>query len=192
LGDKSSVNLRGEFHTENVTAFDEISEPQNRSDGAMDMDSEDQKLISETPTEKIQTSDKDTDGQAVHGVAEDVSQPPKVLAPEIDQEEHASALDMDALYPIFWGLQANFSAPTRLFDPEHFASFRAGLEATLTIFQRVNTDLENRGMAKGLEEPRRGPKRKRIGDVSEMTNSFNPKYLTSRDLFELEVIYGEQ
>jgi THO complex subunit 1 len=158
----------------------------------MNVDSEDQKLISETPAERIQTSDKDADGQTVHGAAEDASQPPKVLVPEIDQEEHASVLDMDALYPIFWGLQANFSAPTRLFDPEHFASFRAGLEATLTIFQRVNTDLENRGMVKGLEEPRRGPKRKRVGDVSEMTNSFNPKYLTSRDLFELEVICGEQ
>lgn len=157
----------------------------------MDVDSEDQKLISETPTEKLQPSDKDTNGQVVHSVAEDVLQPPKVLTPNMNQEGHAPALDMDALYPIFWGLQANFSAPTRLFDPEHFASFRGGLEATLAIFQRVNTDLENRGMSKGSEEPRRGPKRKRLGDVGETTNSFNPKYLTSRDLFELEVIYRE-
>ena len=157
----------------------------------MDVDSKDQKLIPENSIEESQTSDKDTNGQAMQDVAEDVLQPPKVLTPNMNQEEHASGLDMDALYPIFWGLQANFSSPTSLFDSEHFASFRAGLEATLTIFQRVNTDLENRGMAKGLEEPRRGPKRKRVGDVGEMTNSFNPKYLTSRDLFELEVIYDE-
>jgi THO complex subunit 1 len=179
--------LRGEYHTENVTTFDEISEPQNRSDGAMDVDSEDQTLVSEIPTKKLQTSEKDTNGQAVHLVAEE----PKALAPNTNQGGPASALDMDALYPVFWGLQTNFSAPTRLFDPEHFASFRTGLEATLALFQRVNTDLENRGMTKGFEDPRRGLKRKRVGDVGEMTNSFNPKYLTSRDLFELEVIYGE-
>lgn len=97
-------------------------------------------------------------------------------------------LDMDTLYQLFWGLQAHFSAPTRLFNAENFATFKFGIEATLANFGKVSADLQERGMSKGTEDPRRGLKRKRNGDPSDVTNNFNPKYLTSRDLFELEVI----
>lgn len=105
------------------------------------------------------------------------------------QIEKTDELDMDALYPVFWGLQAHFSAPTQLFDAEKFASFKSGIEATLTSFRKVSADLQGRGMSKGTEDSRRGLKRKRNGDPSGVTNNFNPKYLTSRDLFELEVTF---
>jgi THO complex subunit 1 len=37
------------------------------------------------------------------------------------------------------------------------------------------------------EEGKRGMKRKRSQCEDDLANAFNPKYLTSRDLFELEV-----
>ncbi|KAL4937408.1 THO complex, subunit THOC1, partial [Aspergillus oleicola] len=90
------------------------------------------------------------------------------------------------LYTIFWGLQAYFSAPTRVFDPQHFATFKTGLESTLSVFRTVNTDLETSN-SKTQEEIRKSNKRKRTADGPEIASSFNPKYLTSRELFDLEV-----
>jgi hypothetical protein len=41
--------------------------------------------------------------------------------------------------------------------------------------------------AKTVDETRRNLKRKRDGEDVEISNTFNPKYLTSRELFDLEV-----
>ncbi|OJD18116.1 hypothetical protein AJ78_01834 [Emergomyces pasteurianus Ep9510] len=186
LGDRSSVNLRGEFHTENVTIFDELPKAQEDSETLMDVDAPDKGITADTKTESVQATEQQPNGQAVHGVTDESQQSLKSATKITHELEPSTALSMDDLYPIFWSLQINFSSPTTLFDPAKFTAFKAGLEASLSIFQRVNTDMEAR-MTKGSEEARRGPKRRRIGDGTEMTNSFNPKYLTSRDLFELEV-----
>ena len=95
--------------------------------------------------------------------------------------------DLDTLYPLFWALQDNFSTPTRLFDVSNFQEFKAGLESTLHKFKDVHNNLEVRGATRVSDEARRGTKRKRGGPADELSSSFNPKYLTSRDLFELEV-----
>ncbi|KAJ9299271.1 hypothetical protein DTO271G3_2893 [Paecilomyces variotii] len=164
LGDKSSVNLRGEYHTENVTTFDEVSREAQK----------------EKPEEESAAAKEEKAGDTV-----DATTKPSDAKKEKDAGKEP--VDLDTLYPIFWGLQATFSAPTRLFDPGHFASFKNGLEATLSTFKRTNTELDPRSGAKGSDEARRGTKRKRTTDGSEVTNSFNPKYLTSRDLFSLEI-----
>jgi THO complex subunit 1 len=96
------------------------------------------------------------------------------------------SLNLDTLYPIFWGLQAYFSSPTKIFDAQHFAAFKSGLEATLNAFRTVNTELETSN-SKTQEELRKSTKRKRTADGPEIASSFNPKYLTSRELFDLEV-----
>lgn len=186
LGDRSSVNLRGEFHTENVTTFDELPKAQEGSETPMDLDAPEKEITTDTKTESAQVTEQQPSGQAVHGAADEGQQGSKPATKKAHEPEPSSAPSMDDLYPIFWSLQTNFSSPTTLFDPANFAAFKAGLEASLSTFQKVNTDMEVR-MTKGSEEARRGPKRRRIGDGTEMTNSFNPKYLTSRDLFELEV-----
>lgn len=111
---------------------------------------------------------------------------PKVIISQ-DESVEGKANDLNKLYPMFWGLQAYFSAPTRIFDPQHFTTFRTGLEATLSAFKSVNTDLESSGTGKTSEELRKSSKRKRTADGQEIASSFNPKYLTSRDLFDLEV-----
>lgn len=95
--------------------------------------------------------------------------------------------NLDTLYPLFWALQDSFSTPTKLFDSSNFQNFKLGLESTLYKFKDVHNDLEVRGATKASDEAKRGTKRKRGGSTDEISSSFNPKYLTSRDLFELEV-----
>ena len=135
---------------------------------------------------------EDQEGEEAPPVEEDKEttqgdvQPPKVVVTK-DDKKTDKGVDLDALYPMFWGLQAYFSAPTKCFDPQHFATFKSGLESTLAAFKDVNTDLEAQSNSKVAEELRKSTKRKRSTDGTEVASSFNPKYLTSRDLFDLEV-----
>ena len=104
-----------------------------------------------------------------------------------EKQEEEEGVDLNKLYPMFWSLQAYFSAPTKVFDPQYFASFKAGLEATLSIFRGIKTEDEGHTNSKALEDMRRATKRRRTSDGQEFSAKFNPKYLTSRDLFGLEV-----
>ncbi|CRG92773.1 THO complex subunit 1 [Talaromyces islandicus] len=180
LGDKSSVNLRGEFHTENVTNFDEIAK---KPDGdAMEVEpTETGEQTAETESQATQAPQ--TEGGEANETANE-RKTDSIPAPDAKEEK---TIDLDALYPIFWGLQGFFSSPTRLFDSQNFSNFRSGLETTLKTFKLLNTDIDTRSCTKAPEEVRRGLKRKRNGDGVEISNSFNPKYLTSRELFDLEV-----
>ena len=105
----------------------------------------------------------------------------------ITPKDPPESVDIDSLYPIFWSLQQYFSNPTKLFDADDFGTFRAGLRLTLIKFKEAQATLDSRGTAKVTEESRRGIKRKRVEGDEEFASGFNPKYLTSRDLFELEV-----
>lgn len=179
LGDKSSVNLRGEFHTENVTTFDELAKSTAENDDG-DTSMTDGNDGSVTPDEQQDQGNKD-DG----ATSDTDSRVPKVVVSRGRKEKPKEKVDLDALYPVFWSLQSYFSSPSKMFDAERFASFKTGLEATLHAFKNIKTDLGNQGPARS-EEAARSHKRKR-GDEAEVGTSFNPKYLTSRDLFDLEV-----
>jgi THO complex subunit 1 len=102
LGDKSSVNLRGEFHSENVTTFDDIA-----------------KQFTEPPsqdTTMTEGTEDVTPGDAETGQTESPSEPgarvPKVVVSGGHEKKSNSKedVDLDALYPVFWSLQAYFSA----------------------------------------------------------------------------------
>jgi THO complex subunit 1 len=175
LGDKSSVNLRGEYHTENVTTFDKLA-PKESDAEKMDVDSDANSKA--TPT----TSNSMTNGVASAGkpVEESSSGSKGVTFSKIEP------MSADELYPIFWSLQESFNQPKKLFNAAHFSGFRAGLEATMTMFKSVQTDMNGRPV-RVAEEGKRGTKRKRSQGEDDLANAFNPKYLTSRDLFELEV-----
>lgn len=181
LGDKSSVNLRGEYHVENVTTYDETP-----ADGGVE------KMEVDDAETKTETAAADANGK----------QPP--TGPAADEKPKT---DFAALYPIFWSLQASFSQPKKLFDPTHFAQFKAGMDASLAAFQQISSQ-DNSRKQRQLDESRRGVKRKRDKEEKEMkevketkevkpsedkdeedelADTYNPKYLTSRDLFELEV-----
>lgn len=172
LGDKSSVNLRGEFHTENVTSFDAV--PQKELDPeSMEVDSDARKTP--IPTLKV-SSTAASAGKTADGTNGSAKGP----------SSSKPTMSVDELYPVFWSLQQSFSQPKRLFDKEHFATFKSGLESTMIMFNYVQSESHGR-TTKSIDENKRGVKRKRGQGDDDLANAFNPKYLTSRDLFELEV-----
>ncbi|SPO00557.1 related to nuclear matrix protein p84 [Cephalotrichum gorgonifer] len=164
LGDKSSVNLRGEYHVENVTTFDK-PEPKEGEPAveAMEVDSE--------------------------AVTKEREQKQSLKAVTFDSRKTGGGggepLNADELYPVFWSLQDSFSQPKKLFDAAYFARFRGAMETTMTAFRALQA--ENSRQSKTTEEARRNLKRKREEGDEDLANAFNPKYLTSRDLFELEI-----
>ncbi|KJR82324.1 THO complex subunit 1 [Sporothrix schenckii 1099-18] len=184
LGDKSSVNLRGEYHVENVTTYDETP------------------VTAEAETPAGKTGEEDGGAEKMD-VDEAATATP--TGPAADQKPRT---DFTALYPVFWSLQTSFSQPKKLFDPDHFSKFKAGMEATLATFQQISSQ-DNSRKQRQLDESRRGVKRKRDkeerelrelkeakgtredtkdieDEQDELADTYNPKYLTSRDLFELE------
>jgi THO complex subunit 1 len=163
------VNLRGEYHVENVTTFDALP------------------VKEVTPeTMEVDSEIKDTK-QAPNGITKKTSEEPGTATKGVSFSKPEKALSADTLYPIFWALQQNFSQPKRLFDPANFAEFKTGLEVTITMFRTVQAETMGRP-SKATEESKRGTKRKRGQGDDDLANAFNPKYLTSRDLFELEVL----
>ena len=186
LGDRSSVNLRGEYHVENVTVYEQLP-PKSEAelDDAMDIDREDgtreiedgAKKAGQEPATKQENGSGEQNGASSKTVKFDAQ----------EEKPQESAQDMHTLYPVFWSLQVNFSTPTRLFEETNLQRFRNGLEATMRKFREVHQELQARGTSKLPDENKRGVKRKRIGQKDELSSSFNPKYLTSRDLFDLEV-----
>lgn len=150
LGDKSSVNLRGEYHVENITTYEQgTADDDFRM--ALDGPDEQPKELSES-----KTTPKSTDAK---------------------KEDKEKPLPTDVLYPLFWSLQEYFSQPKKLFETTSLSSFKESLAATMNVFQTVHND------------SKRSLKRKReTGEEDESFNTFNPKYLTSKDLFDLEVV----
>ncbi|KAL8953932.1 MAG: hypothetical protein Q9222_000219 [Ikaeria aurantiellina] len=191
LGDRSSVNLRGEYHVENVTVFENTPDDQSDGlDGTMDVDVD----SSSAKNEKAPVSDVAITAEDEHKSQNTQSMDPPSKSVKFDaQEEKLSEPEpgTDTLYPIFWSLQDVFSQPTRLFDSQNFQSFKSGLELTIRKFKAVQQQQQSRGTSKlSSSEPHRPLKRKRGSmepDQQDLASSFNPRYLTSRDLFSLEI-----
>ena len=185
LGDKSSVNLRGEYHVQNVTSFEDSevqmqdttsqeAETQGKSNGDNDVAMGGDVLPMAGAT--AENTAVEASGGANEAVSTDGKHNPLI--------QH---VDYDRLYPIFWSLQTYFSNPPLLFDSDHLQKFRTGIEMTLAGFKELNKDISSPATLKALEDSRRGVKRKRVEGDEHVGSNFNPKYLTSRDLFKLEV-----
>ncbi len=186
LGDRSSVNLRGEYHVENVTGYEDLSpkiEAKVDDDMEVEPKKDDEAIEKESGNEGvIVTADQ------VKAAPEQVGQPSKTVKFDAKDEKPQEVVpDMDTLYPIFWSLQEDFSTPTRLFEESNLQAFRSGLETTIRKFKQVQEELKGRGATKLPDDRNRGVKRKRNGQEDQLSSSFNPKYLTSRDLFDLEI-----
>jgi THO complex subunit 1 len=164
MGDKGTVNLRGSYHTENVTTWEEITpKSEDQTPEKMDLDTKEDAIV------------KPVLGAGTKAVSFD----PK------DKSSSQKPLEPDALYPIFWSLQDYFCQPLKLFDTQNMAKFKAGLEATLVAFESVAQGQRNPQTIDDTKDVSR--KRKRFEVDSSESGNFNPKYLTSRDLFELEM-----
>ncbi|CAK7221053.1 hypothetical protein SCUCBS95973_004365 [Sporothrix curviconia] len=175
LGDKSSVNLRGEYHVENVTTYDKTPAKAavEEEDGAVE------KMEVDDGPEKPEKPEKEDAGKKSSG--KDKKQPPT---------------DFAAFYPVFWSLQESFSQPKKLFEAAQFSQFKAGMDASLAALRQISSQDDSR-KSRQLDESKRGAKRKRDKEEAEakeskadkedeLADTYNPKYLTSRDLFELE------
>ncbi|RDW89589.1 hypothetical protein BP6252_01621 [Coleophoma cylindrospora] len=165
LGERSTVNLRGEYHTENVTTF-EVLPPADSSAGTeaeqMDLDEESAAKPASKPIPSIQ-------------------EPPST-ARGVTFSKTDAPMSADELYPIFWSLQTYLNQPKKLFNQTSFGAFKTGIEATMAMFKSPQINHNGRS-----DESKRGTKRKRSQSDDDLANAFNPKYLTSRDLFELEI-----
>ena len=181
LGDKSSVNLRGEFHTENITTYEKsVAVPGEVSDQGLETD-QDRPLEKKDALEPRETERSLQDVDSIEQIVNFNEHGEEVRPVGLESSDEPD------LYPIFWALQETFSAPTRVFDDVQFDAFRKGLEATISRFQSVQQELQARGTTKLQLDSVAGSKRKRADIDDSMSNSINPKYLTSRDLFDLEI-----
>ena len=180
------MNLRGEYHVENVTVFeDSPPRAQLKPQVGMELDQEEEKEANEHDLVKPEIGSLAEPTKAASETPANSSKAVKFDAQDENSKEKPA--DMDTLYPIFWSLQEDFSNPTRLFADNNLQNFQKGLAFTLVKFKEVQQDLQARGTSKLLDDGKRGVKRKRSGQEDELSSSFNPKYLTSRDLFDLEV-----
>ena len=186
LGDRSSVNLRGEYHVENVTVFeDSPPRAQLKPQDDMELDQEEKNGANEHDSVATEAASL---VEPITAISEAPANPLKAVKFDAqDEKSKEKPADMGTLYPIFWSLQEDFSNPTRLFDDNNLQKFQRGLAFTLVKFKEVQQDLQARGTSKLPDDGKRGLKRKRSGQEDELSSSFNPKYLTSRDLFDLEV-----
>ena len=186
LGDRSSVNLRGEYHVENVTAFEELppkSEP--KPEDGMELDTKEGAVSEHKDAEQDDATVTEEPLKMESGSTWALSK--TVKFDSLDESLRDGEHDLDALYPIFWSLQENFSTPTILFDDAKLQALKSGLNSTMQTFKGIQQELQARGTSKLPDESKRGMKRKRNGIEDDFSGSFNPKYLTSRDLFDLEV-----
>ena len=184
FGDRSSVNLRGEFHVANTTSFDQITAQTVQDSDAMEIDKT-QEQTEEASTEAKTTITLTEPAQGGHSstaLAE-----PRTVKVDENKDEQDQALDYDALYPIFWSLQEYFCKPNSLFELQNLTIFKSALEATLRKFKDVHKESDSGSTAAHGEETKQSMKRKWQGDEETSKAAFNPKYLTSRDLFELEI-----
>ncbi|KAF8442570.1 THO complex subunit 1 transcription elongation factor-domain-containing protein [Kalaharituber pfeilii] len=180
LGERSGVNLRGEFNVENTTSFDQI--PPAINDEKMDVDQEIGVTGMAEGGDVVREEEaKSTDDSTKVGKAV-TFETPASQQQKVDQE----VLSADALYPIFWALQNYFSNPTKLFLKESFETFKAGLAATMAKFKAVDEEQSKQGRQQGMQM-RRGEEKRKRGSDEDLAAHFNPKYLTSRELFELEL-----
>jgi THO complex subunit 1 len=163
LGDRSSVNLRGNFHVENVTTFEDFLKETRVAQEHMEIDDTSRDIAVKAETKSILSAVKP--GEA-----------------NVRKEEETQTMDIDTLYPVFWSLQHSFSNPPLLFEESHFKQFQKTLEATLAKFKEVPKVLQT-----GESDGKLGTNTRSGDDYDAFASAFNPKYLTSRDLFRLEV-----
>ncbi|KAL8715036.1 MAG: hypothetical protein Q9220_000993 [cf. Caloplaca sp. 1 TL-2023] len=191
LGDRSSVNLRGEYHVENVTVFEKTPDKQTGgSESTMDIDGE--SGPAENEKAPVSGDTNTTKGDAKSQNTQSTDLPAKSVKFDAQEDKPPEPEpDTDILYPIFWSLQDVFSQPTRLFNTQTFQSFKSGLELTIRKFKAVQQQQQSRGTSKLPSSDLHRPLKRKRGstepDQQTLASSFNPRYLTSRDLFSLEI-----
>ena len=196
LGDKSAVNLRGEFHTENTTTFDPPEDKDEPMDGVkneqepqsngVDVEGEDKEQHSTeggqesaTKTTNVNASQKEPEQKSEDQMNSASAQNKTATDSKAEDAKKNDIPNSQELYADFWSLQNLFSNPQKAFDTDALSRFKRSLEITIKKF---------RATPKVPRVSTQSRKRKRNEDsISKFASAFNPKYLTSRDLFDLEL-----
>ncbi|KAH7927255.1 UDP-glucose 4-epimerase [Leucogyrophana mollusca] len=163
LGERSGVNLRGEYGP----MWERVKDAENKDEDIV-MDSV---KASESSGDKMEVDEVKT---------------------ETDTKKAPTGGDdkKDGFYTIFWSLQLPFSRPPLFASTGTFEEFKEAVDKVLPVIKEASSKerlmMGNRsasGVAGSL-------KRKRESDIREETNNsdyFFAKFLTSPDLLELEI-----
>ncbi|KAF3901915.1 hypothetical protein ABW21_db0205666 [Orbilia brochopaga] len=170
LSERSGVNLRGEFHVDNKTTFDSDEENSQRTLTAHDVQKEQELAQADSQT-------PDAYGDAMEVTPSDAS---------------LTADTYLKLYTTLWSTQHDFVEPQRLFQKPNLDNFKASLDTVIKAF-KASIDEHGHNLPSATLEIKRGIKRKRGSeDTQAELNNYNPKYLTSRELFDLEACPSSQ
>ncbi|KAG9320847.1 hypothetical protein KVV02_001859 [Mortierella alpina] len=184
LTERSGVNLRGDFNTENVTL----------------VENEDVTIVPElTSTPQQPQKDEGSQGSAAESMEVDN-----------DQRKSETSKKESAFYTEFWGLQAFFSNPATLVNSrENMDKLQQGMEHALAKFTEVK-EAEQRSRGQRLKELTKGPKSAESSEAEPYATlngtvkgvkrkhshhkesdaaptAYFPKFLTSPKLLQLEM-----
>ncbi|KAG0360745.1 hypothetical protein BGZ54_009394, partial [Gamsiella multidivaricata] len=196
LTERSGVNLRGDFNTENVTLIE----------------GDDVTVVPDF-TVSPPESQKDTESSVPGGESMDVDKdPPK-------GQDNEQAKKSRAFYTEFWGLQAFFcNPPTLISSPDNLTKLQRGIEHTLERFAAVEESEQKMRGQRAVSESSEGKptdatsgasesstsqvmdqtakssgsvttKRKQTQNTETIpeTTTYFPKFLTSPKLLQLEI-----
>ncbi|KAF9217152.1 hypothetical protein CPC16_006012 [Podila verticillata] len=177
LGERSGVNLKGDYNVDNVTPIE----------------SDDVSVVPDlTPT--ASSSSLDDNGQIPAAESMDVD--------EVADGQTATKADSD-FYKEFWGLQRYFNNPTTLANsPDNMSKLKKGVEDTLARFSEVVRDERRRRPSletsddKSLEQsiqsadhPTRSKRKHDQFQTEDILPTIHfPKFLTSPQLLRLEIV----
>jgi THO complex subunit 1 len=147
ISEKSGLNIRGTFNTENVTTYEELV-------GSLDADGD----------EDVRDEDENASSQRA--------------------EEEAN----DVLYAKFWSIQSVFAEPTLVFNQEKLDDFKGKITEVIQVLKKRPRDGGggNRGRFQ-KRKWRNGEAFSEAEDNNEDEDVFVPKWMTRRDLFELQL-----
>ncbi|KAG2022699.1 UDP-glucose epimerase [Coprinopsis cinerea AmutBmut pab1-1] len=164
LGERSGVNLRGEYGpTWEGVKYSDKEKVVSSEDEDVEMAPADE---SQTQDDKMQVDTKE-------------SQP----APQTAAEKR------EDFYNTFWSLQLYFSKPTEFANKGALEDFRASINKVIPVIKEATAKERAMMGSRNLTGPGAGLKRKREPEAEEsnVTEYFFAKFLTSPELLDLEI-----
>ncbi|KAI8814283.1 THO complex, subunit THOC1 [Cladochytrium replicatum] len=118
---------------------------------------------------------------------------------DVDGAEASAAREEGSFYQKLWSLQPLFSNPPSIAPPTNFEQFKEAVVSVVTRFESLEVErLESMVKSKSAVDSKRKPPatpakavtlRRHVGKTTKKYNQyFFPKYLTSRNLFKLELL----
>ncbi|OCB88986.1 hypothetical protein A7U60_g3793 [Sanghuangporus baumii] len=179
LGDRSGVNLRGDYGPQ----WESVSFKKDISAGKMDVDEATSPHIGKNGDAKMKTEEKTEEKEGDSDSKAD-DKPTKLPSSSEKTEEEKK----EEFYNLFWSLQLPFSRPTVFAaDPKAFENFKSAVNAVIPVFKEAT--IKERAMMGSRVVV--GSKRKRestpISSDDGDRKYFFAKFLTSPELLDLEI-----